>query len=266
MSTGDLAGNLATLQRLLRHIKYPGVVDEVGCARARAGQRRASAAPPPALHGRRRHGPRAPMHRVSSRRPHPLPAAACAWATRSPRCRCCTTRCSSSLATSVRTRSTAASRCVYVCGARRYARPPACDLPALRSRHWRIERRKRSSEANPRIAPHWQTPAPPQLQGKTDQRFVEGAFRLARDHLGVRTVLTPAHFFATVGPRGAHGCACAGPGCLPLHAARARARTRVRQLVTGCAACGKLRVATRHVARPLARRAGLRRAQAAAAV
>lgn len=37
-----------------------------------------------------------------------------------------------------------------------------------------------------------------QLQGKTDKRFVEGAFRLARDCLGIRTVLTPAHFLEHV--------------------------------------------------------------------
>jgi len=40
-----------------------------------------------------------------------------------------------------------------------------------------------------------------ELQGKTDQRFVEHAFRLMRDHLGVRSALTPAHFFAQVGGR-----------------------------------------------------------------
>jgi hypothetical protein len=31
-----------------------------------------------------------------------------------------------------------------------------------------------------------------QLVGKTDEGFVKGAFRLARDHLGVRTPVTPA--------------------------------------------------------------------------
>ncbi|KIZ01257.1 hypothetical protein MNEG_6704 [Monoraphidium neglectum] len=35
-----------------------------------------------------------------------------------------------------------------------------------------------------------------ELHGKTDQRFVEHAFRLMRDHLGVKTALTPAHFFS----------------------------------------------------------------------
>jgi hypothetical protein len=41
---------------------------------------------------------------------------------------------------------------------------------------------------------HLRPPAAPQLQGKTDQRFVEASFRLARDCLGIRTVLTPALF------------------------------------------------------------------------
>jgi hypothetical protein len=30
MAAGDLKGNIAGLQRLLRNIKYPGVFDEVG--------------------------------------------------------------------------------------------------------------------------------------------------------------------------------------------------------------------------------------------
>lgn len=30
MATGDIRGNIAQLQRLLRHIKYPDVADEVG--------------------------------------------------------------------------------------------------------------------------------------------------------------------------------------------------------------------------------------------
>ncbi|MEW5310645.1 MAG: hypothetical protein WDW38_002423 [Sanguina aurantia] len=33
-----------------------------------------------------------------------------------------------------------------------------------------------------------------ELSGKTDQRFVEAAFKLFRDHLNVKTALTPAHF------------------------------------------------------------------------
>lgn len=37
-----------------------------------------------------------------------------------------------------------------------------------------------------------------QLQGKTDQRFVEGAFRYLRDNLNVRTVLSPAQFLEPV--------------------------------------------------------------------
>jgi len=37
-----------------------------------------------------------------------------------------------------------------------------------------------------------------QLQAKTDEGFVKGAFRLCRDHLGVRTVLTPAQFLEQV--------------------------------------------------------------------
>lgn len=38
----------------------------------------------------------------------------------------------------------------------------------------------------------------PQLAGKTDQRFVEASFKLLRDCLGVKTVLTPAQFLAQV--------------------------------------------------------------------
>jgi hypothetical protein len=30
MATGDIKGNIAGLQRLLRGIRYPGAVDEVG--------------------------------------------------------------------------------------------------------------------------------------------------------------------------------------------------------------------------------------------
>lgn len=37
-----------------------------------------------------------------------------------------------------------------------------------------------------------------QLQAKTDDGFVRGAFRLCRDHLGIRTVLTPAQFLEQV--------------------------------------------------------------------
>lgn len=42
----------------------------------------------------------------------------------------------------------------------------------------------------------------PQLSGKTDQRFVEAAFKLFRDHLNVKTALTPAHFLNQVGGSG----------------------------------------------------------------
>ncbi len=38
-------------------------------------------------------------------------------------------------------------------------------------------------------------PGPVQLAGKTDQRFVESVFRMLRELLSVRTVLTPAQFF-----------------------------------------------------------------------
>jgi hypothetical protein len=37
-----------------------------------------------------------------------------------------------------------------------------------------------------------------QLQGKTDEGFVKGAFKLLRDHLGVKTVLTPGQFLEQV--------------------------------------------------------------------
>lgn len=38
-----------------------------------------------------------------------------------------------------------------------------------------------------------------QLQGKTDQKFVEASFRLFRDCLNVKTVLTAAQFLEQVG-------------------------------------------------------------------
>ena len=38
-----------------------------------------------------------------------------------------------------------------------------------------------------------------QLQGKTDQRFVDNAFKLFRGYLNVKTVLTPAQFLGQVG-------------------------------------------------------------------
>lgn len=37
-----------------------------------------------------------------------------------------------------------------------------------------------------------------QLQAKTDDGFVKAAFRLCREHLGIRTVLTPAQFLEQV--------------------------------------------------------------------
>ena len=40
-----------------------------------------------------------------------------------------------------------------------------------------------------------------QLQGKTDQRFVENAFKLFRDCLGIRSVITAAQFLDQVGGR-----------------------------------------------------------------
>ncbi len=39
---------------------------------------------------------------------------------------------------------------------------------------------------------------PVQLQGKTDQRFIESSFKLFRDVLNVKTVLTSAQFFEQV--------------------------------------------------------------------
>ena len=44
-----------------------------------------------------------------------------------------------------------------------------------------------------------------QLMGKTDQRFVENSFKLFRDCLGIRTVLTASQFLGQVGDRGAEG-------------------------------------------------------------
>jgi hypothetical protein len=43
-----------------------------------------------------------------------------------------------------------------------------------------------------------------QLQGKTDQKFVETAFKLFREAFGIKTVLTPGNFLEQV--RGACGC------------------------------------------------------------
>ena len=40
---------------------------------------------------------------------------------------------------------------------------------------------------------------PLQLQGKTDQRFIEVAFKLFRDCFNIKTVLTPGHFLDQVG-------------------------------------------------------------------
>lgn len=37
-----------------------------------------------------------------------------------------------------------------------------------------------------------------QLQGKTDQKFVENAFRFVRDCFNIKTVLTPQHFLEQV--------------------------------------------------------------------
>jgi hypothetical protein len=37
-----------------------------------------------------------------------------------------------------------------------------------------------------------------QLQAKTDDAFVKAAFRLCREHLGIRTVLTPGQFLEQV--------------------------------------------------------------------
>lgn len=37
-----------------------------------------------------------------------------------------------------------------------------------------------------------------QLQAKTDEGFVKAAFRLCREHLGIRTVLTPPQFLEQV--------------------------------------------------------------------
>lgn len=36
MATGDIKGNIAQLERALRHLKYPAAVDEVGCVFASA--------------------------------------------------------------------------------------------------------------------------------------------------------------------------------------------------------------------------------------
>ncbi len=44
-----------------------------------------------------------------------------------------------------------------------------------------------------------------QLQGKTDQKFVEVAFRLFRDCFAIKTVLTPAHFLEQVRAALDHG-------------------------------------------------------------
>jgi hypothetical protein len=38
-----------------------------------------------------------------------------------------------------------------------------------------------------------------QLQGKTDEGFVKGAFKLLRDHLGLKLVISAAQFLEQVG-------------------------------------------------------------------
>ena len=42
MATGDIKGNIASLQRLLKHIKYPSTLDEVGYAPMTATEAAAS--------------------------------------------------------------------------------------------------------------------------------------------------------------------------------------------------------------------------------
>ena len=45
----------------------------------------------------------------------------------------------------------------------------------------------------------WLTNGELQLVGKTDQRFVEHTFKLARDQFHIRTVLTPSQFLEQAG-------------------------------------------------------------------
>lgn len=81
------------------------------------------------------------------------------------------------------------------------------------------------------------TRPPQQLAGKTDARFVEGAFRLFRESLGVKTVLQPSQFLSQVrrghkgkdaveGTNGAeHRCwvlPCAGTPRMPMHVCMGR--------------------------------------------
>jgi hypothetical protein len=72
-----------------------------------------------------------------------------------------------------------------------------------------------------------------QLPPRSDEAFVEQAFRLARDHLGVRTRLTPAGFMA-------RGCAelkvlllaDAARACAAVHAAAAKRQRLSHQLAS----------------------------------
>lgn len=73
-----------------------------------------------------------------------------------------------------------------------------------------------------------------QLLGNNDHRFVESAFRIARDHLGLRTVVTLAQFFERVRyacPHTSMLC-CPPAGCLLLEqpAGSCRNNATFRQL------------------------------------
>jgi hypothetical protein len=211
-TTGDLAGKVDTLQRLLRHIKYPGAVDEAGCVCVcGAGERLALST---RFRDRKNGAAAAQQQRARSRgrtkQPQPPP-----------------------------TKNTPP---------RLQRGDPAALLPLLHHALLRYSRHvaRRLVESGLEVKMNKQHThkhqAPPttttttthnqkhttqqrtntttqhQLHGKTDARFVEGAFRAAREVLGVRTALRHQQFLEQV--RGGV-CACA----------RVRACVRWRQRV-----------------------------------
>ena len=77
----------------------------------------------------------------------------------------------------------------------------------------------------------WRTLAVLQLQGKTDARFVEAAFKIFRDKFGLRPVITAAQFLEQASPASELQCRCATlHTMLSLHATHF---TTCRDLLSG---------------------------------
>lgn len=66
---------------------------------------------------------------------------------------------------------------------------PPCPSPSRAPAH----QTQRQLTLEPAAVHAW----PSQLQGKTDQRFVEHAFKLFRDVMGLKPVITPTQFLDT---------------------------------------------------------------------